>query len=1151
MISNAPVMRMKYVIPFSRIRRKDVPLVGGKTASLGELLHIGMPVPDGFAVTAEAYRYFIKYNKLDAEIKGIIRGTDLKRIKELKQVGSSVRSLIHDSSFPRILEKQILQAYRSLGSRFVAVRSSATAEDLPSASFAGQQETYLNVDEKNLLKRIRDCFASLFTDRAISYREDKGFDHFRVYLSVAVEKQIFSKASGVLFTIDPDSGHRNFIVINAGFGLGDYIVQGKITPDEFWVFKKNCKLIEKKLGKKNVMEIRSIFGVKRKRVSLGMRSSFSISDKEAEQLAAYGKRIENHYGHAMDIEWAKGEDNKLYIIQARPETIHSKAKTSYDEYVLKEKGTLLAEGAAIGRKIASGRVNVIRNVRDIGRFRKGEILVTTKTDPDWEPVLKMASGVITEEGGRTCFTGDTKILTNKGFFTMEQIHSMFSQDSPICVPSLDVKTNRVVWRRILATSKKNSKVWKLQISPTLRSKQNFISTTPDHKFFTLDNRRVTKNSISKILDNEEGVLVSQRVSQWGNTPLTDKKAYILGALLSDGFHMRNKQGGYIVGFVQNLIDKKIDFIEEVCSSFKTIYGKNLKQVPDKRSSSVSFQCYSKDIYCQIVESKQEIQKLVLSMEEPLLLRFLAGYIDGDGNISRHQVQITVSENNKNLLEAIVIASYRLGIIPTVSKQKSWYVVSYSENVENLLKFTKRVKGNIVRHTSGKRFLAKQVLSDIIDDINKGGKIKHSYLGRNLLITKTKIKSHIIPLLKNPDIFDELLESDYSMQRAKLEDDLGFCDVYDLTVEASDEMDHNYLVFTSNYTPLIVSNCHAAIVSRELGIPAIVGVSGATKKLKGTVTIDCSNEKGKIWKGTLKFERRTHDIKKIPRTRTKVCVNIGEPDEAVDASLLPVDGVGLAREEFIISSAIGEHPLAMIKQKRGQIFVDELASGIAKIAAAFYPRPVIIRFSDFKTNEYRNLKGGEKYEPREENPMLGWRGASRYIGSYEPAFRLELKAIKKCVEEFGLDNIKIMIPFCRTVEEAEKTLKIIQSEKISAEVGVMAEIPSNVLLAKDFARHFKFFSVGSNDLTQLTLGIDRDNLTLAKEFDERNEAVKKLITELIKTAHSCRRPVGICGQAPSDYPDFTKFLVENKIDSISVNPDVAVSTRLLVAKAEKK
>lgn len=740
---------MKHILFFDQIRRKHVPIVGGKTASLGELMSIKMPVPGGFAVTASAYRHFIKYNKLDSRIEKILKFTDVKKIGKLKKAGNEIRTLIKNAEFQPKLEKQILQAFDKLGEKYVAVRSSATAEDLPSASFAGQQESFLNVDKRNLLEKIKDCFASLFTDRAISYREDKGFNHFRVLLSVAVQKQIFSKASGVMFTIEPDSGHKNFIMINAGFGLGDYIVQGKITPDEFWVFKENCRLVGKKIGTKEFMEIRSIFGVKKKRLSKTMQDRFSISDSEAETLAELGKKIEKHYRTPMDIEWAKDEHG-IHILQARSETVHSTKKTNeYTEYRLKEKSKILAKGLAIGRKISSGKVCIIKNVKNISKFRQGQILVTAKTDPDWEPIMKIAAGIVTEEGSRTA--------------------------------------------------------------------------------------------------------------------------------------------------------------------------------------------------------------------------------------------------------------------------------------------------------------------------------------------------------------------------------------------------------------------HAAIVSRELGIPAIVGVKNATKIFKRNqlITLDCTQETGLIWKGALKFAETKHNIKKMPRTRTRIYVNIGEPEQAIDASLLPVDGVGLAREEFILGSHIGIHPLELIRKGRQKEFINKLASGIGKIAASFYPRAVIVRTSDFKTNEYRNLKGGRQFEPEEDNPMLGWRGASRYITDYEPAFRLECKALKKVIGEFGLKNIKVMIPFCRTIEEAKNVLKIIKDEKLKAEIGVMAEVPSNILLAEEFAKLFKFFSIGSNDLTQLTLGIDRDNETLAKEFDERNEAVKKLIEHLIKTTHKHRRSVGICGDAPSTFPEFTKFLIKNRIDSVSVTPDVAVSTRLLIAKYEKK
>ena len=737
-----------FVVPFSEIRMANVPIVGGKTASLGELISIGMPVPDGFAITAEAYRYYITKNLLEGRIKEIIGKTNVKNIRSLEKGSEEIRRLVMKAKMPENLEADIFNAFKQLGANHVAVRSSATAEDMPDASFAGQQESFLNVTKEDLIDKVKACFASLFTARAISYREDKKFDHFKIALSVAVQRQVFSKASGVMFTLDPDSGHKNFIYINGGWGLGDYIVQGIVTPDEFLVLKDPFSLIEKKLGTQKIMEVRSKHGVKRAKVPEKMQKKYVLSYVEVLKLAQYGKKIEEHYKRPMDIEWAKDEYG-LFIIQARPETVHSQKRSDVIyEYKLIEKSKVLLTGEAIGRKIGSGDVNVILNPKEIKKFKKGQVLVTDATDPDWEPIMKIAGGIITEKGGRTS--------------------------------------------------------------------------------------------------------------------------------------------------------------------------------------------------------------------------------------------------------------------------------------------------------------------------------------------------------------------------------------------------------------------HAAIVSRELGVPCIVGVKGARnlKKEKG-VTIDCISEQGKVWKGKLKFNIEEHKIDILPKTKTKIYVNVGEPDTAMTASQLPVDGVGLAREEFIISSSIGEHPMHLLNTKREEFFIERLAMGIGKIAGAFYPRPVIVRLSDFKTNEYRNLKGGEKYEIEESNPMIGWRGASRYIHpNYEKAFRMECKALRKVILEMKLSNVKIMIPFCRTIEEAKKVLEIIQSEKVYADIGAMAEIPSNIILADQFSKYFSFFSIGSNDLTQLTLGIDRDSEILAPSFNERNKAIKRSIEHLIRIAHKHGRTVGICGEAPSYYPDFTEFLVKNNIDSISVSPEVAIKTIFIVSEAEK-
>jgi pyruvate,water dikinase len=754
---------MKPILFFSEIRKKDVPKVGGKNASLGEmyskLKSKGIRVPNGFALTSKSYDLFIKENKLDKEIKKIFRDLDTRNIKNLRKKGKEVRQLILKSKIPEKLEKEILKAYKKLQRKYgknieVAVRSSATAEDLPKASFAGQQETFLNVKgKKELLESIVKCYASLFTDRAISYREEHGFDQFSVKLSIGVQKMVGSDAScsGVMFTIDPNSGFDKVVLIEGSYGLGEFIVQGVVNPDSYFVFKPTGKIIKKKLGSKKA---KLIFdkkgGTKRVNVPEKDRKKFILNNKEVEELARYAMIIEKHYKKPMDIEWAKDKgDGMLYIVQARPETVHSKRKV-IEKFKLVEKSDKIVEGVAVGRKISTGKVHIIKNVKNIEEFKKGEILVTKQTDPDWEPIMKIASGIITEQGGSTS--------------------------------------------------------------------------------------------------------------------------------------------------------------------------------------------------------------------------------------------------------------------------------------------------------------------------------------------------------------------------------------------------------------------HAAIVSRELGVPAVVGAKNATSKLKNKqeITIDCSSSKGIIWKGRLKYKIDKLDIKKIPKTKTKVMLILGTPEQAFDLTHLQPDGIGLARIEHIIGSIIKMHPLYAIEKGKQKFYVEKLAEGIGMLAASVYPGQVIVRFSDFKTNEYRNLLGGRKYEPEENNPMLGWRGAARYISKeFKPAFLLECEAIRKVRDEMGLKNVDVMIPFCRTIDEGREILKILKEIDLrkKLKVYVMAEIPSNILLVEEFAKIFDGFSIGSNDLTQLTLGMDRDNPIL--NFDERNEAVKKLIRDLIKVAHKYKKPVGICGQAPSKYPEYVKFLIKNKIDSISVNLDVFFETKIRVNKIEKK
>jgi pyruvate,water dikinase len=797
-------MMQEFVKWFEDLTIGDVPSVGGKNASLGEMIRNlgqkGVRVPSGFAITAYAYKYMIEKAGIDIKIKEILKDLNTHDVTDLAVRGQKIRDLIKNTPIPKELEEDIRRYYREMEFRYgenvdVAVRSSATAEDLPDASFAGQQETYLNIrGEDELIEKVRDCFASLFTNRAISYRVDKGFDHLSVYLSVGVQKMVRSDlaCSGVMFSIDTESGFTNAVYITGAYGLGENVVQGAVNPDQFYVFKPTLKkgfkpILEKKLGSKEKRLVYGPTGTKQTKVSAADKAKFVITDDELLTLAQWACIIEDHYKKPMDIEWAKdGQTKELFIVQARPETVHSqKDMATMKTYVLDEKGNLLAEGEAVGSKIGQGQVNIIEDAKDISQFKKGQALVTDMTDPDWEPIMKIAGAIVTNRGGRTC--------------------------------------------------------------------------------------------------------------------------------------------------------------------------------------------------------------------------------------------------------------------------------------------------------------------------------------------------------------------------------------------------------------------HAAIISRELGIPCVIGTGNGTSVIKkgSDITIDCSEGVGRIYEGLLKFHVDEVKLDQLPTTKTQIMMNVGSPEQAFQQGQIPNNGVGLAREEFIINSHIGIHPLALLdydtlKKKAAkdkkiaevikkidersvgyddkvEFFVDTLARGIAKIAAGFYPYDVIVRMSDFKTNEYANLIGGYLYEPEEHNPMIGWRGASRYYDEkFKPAFGLECVALKKARNEMGLTNIKPMIPFCRTPEEGRKVIQVMNEYGLKQgenglEVYVMCEIPSNVIVADQFCEIFDGFSIGSNDLTQLTLGLDRDSDLVAHIFDERNDAVKRLVSQVITVAHGHhpRRKVGICGQAPSDFPEFAEFLVECGIDSISLNPDTVIKTRLKIAETEKR
>jgi pyruvate,water dikinase len=773
------------------LERADVELVGGKNSSLGEMLRelggLGIEVPDGFATTVHAYRDFLRHNGLASRIDALLSRLDVQDLPALARAGADIRRAILETPLPSRLREEIVQAWRGLGAgpnAGVAVRSSATAEDLPDASFAGQQETFLNVrGERDLLAATHAVFASLFNDRAIAYRVHQGFDHARVGISVGVQHMIRSDlgSSGVMFTLDTDSGFRDAVFITSSYGLGETVVQGAVNPDEFYVYKPALAagkraILRRNLGAKAIKMIYAEAGaggrVATVPVPAAQRRSFSLTDEDVEALARHAVTIEKHYGCPMDIEWAKdGETGRIYIVQARPETVQSRnAGRSLQRFELGSRSQVLAEGRSIGQKIAAGRARVVAGLSEIARVERGDVLVTDMTDPDWEPVMKRAAAIITRRGGRTC--------------------------------------------------------------------------------------------------------------------------------------------------------------------------------------------------------------------------------------------------------------------------------------------------------------------------------------------------------------------------------------------------------------------HAAIIARELGVPAVVGCGDSLDAVDDgrAVTVSCAEgEAGYVYDGALPFERREIELKTLPPAPLKIMLNVANPDRAFGFASIPNHGVGLARLEFIVNRMIGVHPKALLdyasldaslraaidEQIAGyadpvEFYVTKLAEGIAQIAAAFAPRPVIVRLSDFKSNEYANLLGGKEYEPREENPMLGFRGAARYVDpSFRACFELECRALRYVREDMGLTNVEVMVPFVRTVAEAERVTKLLADNGLERGVNglrviMMCELPTNALLAERYLEHFDGMSIGSNDMTQLTLGLDRDSGVVAAAFDERDDAVKALLSMAIAACRKHGKYIGICGQGPSDHPDFARWLVEQGIDSVSLNPDTVVETWLMLA-----
>jgi len=1201
----------KNVITLLEATSEDVNLVGGKNASLGEMITEltpkGVAVPGGFAVTSTGYWKYIKENELMDDLEEIIEEMDPTDIKSLQKAGKKARKLIMGGDFSEELENDIISAYGDMCKKYgkkgvdVAIRSSAVCEDAPDASFAGQFETFLNVSgKKNIFQKIKDCFASAFNDRVISYREEKNVNHLEFAVSVGVQKMVRSDkaSSGVMFTIDTETGFDNIVLINSIWGLGEMIVQGGITPDEFYVFKPSIDkegknpIIRKDLGRKTKKYVyKKRGGLKEEKVDGKKQLEFSLDDDEIQTLAKWATIIEDHYGKPQDIEWAKdGETDELFIVQSRPETVHAPdEKQTYKEYRVNTDKTPLVTGIAVGEKIGQGKVKVLKDVSEMDKFEEGDVLVTGMTDPDWVSIMRIASAIITDEGGKTCFAGGTKVLTDGGALPIEKLVKQVRKGEEFKVPSLNRETLEIEWKRVVDGMEREAEVTRVSVSQKGTGK-NMLEVTPDHEFLTFENRQLITKEIQELCEEERKIINPVKIPRLDSSNFSEELGYLLGAIISDGHISWRKYDGKLktqLYFIQKPTEAKEDFIQKVKDCFKKEYDYDLTQVEKKPGGgtikgrkikgerAISLKCSKREIIRDFKEKQERVSQLLLRGNQEFVLSFLAGMVDGDGTYNESGNRIQVFCSKEKASEAVISACLREGINFQTTNNRDIDNIQLVDGVEKIFKYTSRVKGDYKREDIGTRlFAAGQLLGDIIERVNYKGRVK-PYVKKNLLIDAEKIERNLIPMIKGAPENHELtkiVKSPLKMSRVKSRESLGEKRVYNIEVEDN----HNYTVLTDKGTPVMVNNCHAAIVGRELGIPNIVGTENATDKLETgeTVTVDCTQgSTGRVFEGKIDYEVEEHDLGKIPELNTGVLMNIGTPEIAFKHSFLPNDGVGLARVEFILAEHVKVHPMALynfekiedgeLKDKIAEItvehkdkkehFIKELAEGVAQIAAAFYPKPVLVRLSDFKSNEYKNLVGGELYETEESNPMIGFRGASRYADEdFRPAFEMECEAMRRVRETFGLDNVNLMVPFCRKPEEGDEVLKIMADYGLTRDkmdIYVMAEIPSNVILVKEFAKRFDGFSIGSNDLTQLTLGVDRDNGKLKDLFNENNPAVRKTIAKFLWEAHELDKPVGICGEAPATTEGFVEFLVKCGIDTISVNPESIIKTYEEIEKHE--
>ena len=1035
------------------------------------------------------------------------------------------------------------------------------------ASFAGQQASFMNVKgHKELIAHVLACWASLYTARAIYYRVKNNYPHEKVYIAVVIQKMINSDAAGVMFSVNVVTNNTSEILIEGAYGLGEAVVSGSITPDEFVLDKKTLDVKSKKIAKKTWMYVRdpkTFENIKKVDVPKDLQEESCLKSSEIQKLAELAIKIEKHYGKPQDIEFAI-EKGKLYIVQSRPVTTMEKTgmKETSVVNVKMAKGdidvndaTLLVSGLPASPGVAKGKVVMVRDLADLKKVLKGDILVARMTTPDMVPAMQRASGIVTDEGGSTCFAGKTKVLTDNGFKTMEEL---YETDERLFVSSLNRDSLKIEWKPILACMKRKSNAIEIGCSQTGNMRGNNLILTPDHKMLTYSNCELVDRKISDVLKNNEMLLVANSIPAFRYCrDMNHDKAYLLGALVTDGHIRHNNRRGSVTFCQKDTIEKKY-FINSIKTILAEFSGKDVYSYRKKSAGGLirgrmvvgsndnyNHTVCSKSFAEELLVIKENLVEIFLKCHEDVIYNFLAGVIDGDGTYNNSRINIYCGK--KGLTDVIVVGCLRLGIVPQVTKNRNIDNIQIVENVGKLLSYTKRVKGDYHRVNGVRLFSAKQLLGGFVNDVNVGGRIK-PYVERNLLLDFRKIKDKVLPVCSsiNKSKLNLIMKSDTRMIRTNFVRDVGEIDVYNITVLDN----HNYIVFTDKLTPLLVNNCHAAIVSREMGIPCVVGTEIATKKLKEGMFVTIDATKGKIYSGNVSIALKDQEKPFLMKTKVKVKVIMDLPELAEHAAASGADGVGLLRSEFI-NMENRVHPVYMIEHGRREEFISHLVESLKKILKAFKGKPVWYRTLDARTDEFRNLKGGEE-EPKEDNPMMGWRSIRRSLDQPE-LLTAEYEAIAR-VHKAGYKNIGIMIPLVTDnlqVREAKKIFYEHTGIKPVKDIqfGVMIETPAAVQMIDEICKEgISFVSLGTNDLTQFTLAADRNSARIAKLYDEMHPAILRQIHKVITICKKYNIETSICGQAGSK-EEMAKFLHKEGIDSVSANVDAVNSIRRTFAKIE--